>query len=347
MKRIFILSSLLFLCIAFAYSRQFPGTYTDLNDENLPSDFMYQGEYEGAGYGAQVISLDKGFFHIVLYQGGLPGEGWNGTDRSLLDGKIYKQGVSIETADGKRKYLAANPKEFSATRKFPPIGHKAFSGSIDGKRMQLLGTGNRNLILNKTTRKSPTLEKKAPSKALVLFDGTNKNNWEGGRLDQKTKLLNTDGKDIRTKKKFSNYHLHLEFLLPYRPRARGQGRGNSGLYNIDMYENQILDSFGLEGLNNECGGIYSITDSRVNACFPPLSWQTYDIDFTNARSKNGKKISNARITARLNGILIHENFEIPRKTGGSRNEPEGTSGSIKLQGHGNPLQFRNIWIVEK
>ena len=101
------------MCIAFAYPRQFPGTYTDLNDENLPSDFIYQGEYEGAGYGAQVISLDKGFFHIVLYQEVYPVEKDRADSRSLLDGKIHKQGVSIETADGKRKYLAANPKEFS------------------------------------------------------------------------------------------------------------------------------------------------------------------------------------------------------------------------------------------
>ena len=136
-------------------------------------------------------------------------------------------------------------------------------------------------------------------------------------------------------------------MLPYRPAARGQGRGNSGLYNIDMYENQILDSFGLEGLNNECGGIYSIKNSDVNACFPPLSWQTYDVDFSNAVVKDGKKIKNARITARLNGIVIHDQFEIPRKTGGSRPDAEGTPGSIKLQGHGNPLQFRNIWIIEK
>jgi hypothetical protein len=114
-----------------------------------------------------------------------------------------------------------------------------------------------------------------------------------------------------------------------------------------MYENQILDSFGLEGLNNECGGIYSIKDSEVNACFPPLTWQTYDIEFTNAVAKDGKKSKNARVNARLNGILIHDDFEIPRKTGGSRPEEEGTPGPIKLQGHGNPLQFRNIWIVEK
>ena len=85
----------------------------------------------------------------------------------------------------------------------------------------------------------------------------------------------------------------------------------------------------------------------VNACFPPLSWQTYDIDFVNARNSSGEKTSNARITAKLNGILIHDGFEIPKKTGGSRPDPEGTSGSIKLQGHNNPLQFRNIWIVKK
>ena len=201
--------------------------------------------------------------------------------------------------------------------------------------------------MKKINRKSPTLGKKAPKDAIVLFDGSNKKEFLGGRLDEKTRLLNTDGKDIRTVRKFSSYKLHLEFMLPYRPAARGQGRGNSGLYQIDMYENQILDSFGLEGLNNECGGIYSIKDSKVNACFPPLSWQTYDIDFTNAAAKEGKKSKNARVTARLNGILIHDDFAIPRKTGGARPDKEGTPGPIKLQGHGNPLQFRNIWIVER
>ena len=189
--------------------------------------------------------------------------------------------------------------------------------------------------------------KKAPKGAITLFDGSNKDEWQGGRLDEKTRLLNTDGSDVRTRRKFNDYHMHLEFLLPYRPAARGQGRGNSGFYQIDHFEVQILDSFGLEGANNECGGIYSIKDSDVNACFPPLSWQTYDADFTNAKTKDGKKIKNAKITVRLNGIVIHDNFEIPRKTGGSRGEPEGTPGPMKLQGHGNPLQFRNIWIVEK
>jgi len=101
------------------------------------------------------------------------------------------------------------------------------------------------------------------------------------------------------------------------------------------------------GKNNECGGIYSKADSKLNMCLPPLQWQAYDVEFTNAVSENGKKTKNAVITIRLNGVVIHDKLEIAGKTGGSRNAPEGTPGAIKLQGHGNPLQFRNVWIVEK
>ena len=92
--------------------------------------------------------------------------------------------------------------------------------------------------------------KKALKASLRSLDGSNKDEWQGGRLDEKTRLLNTDGSDARTRRKFNDYHMHLEFLLPYRPAARGQGRGNSGFYQIDHFEVQILDSFGLEGANN-------------------------------------------------------------------------------------------------
>src|SRR5262249_11829458 len=152
----------------------------------------------------------------------------------------------------------------------------------------------------------------------------------------------TDGSDILTKRKFNNYTLHVEFMLPYRPDARGQGRGNSGVYMVDQYEVQVLDSFGLAGKNNECGGFYTKADPKVNRCAPPLVWQTYDIDFTNAVAENGKKVKNARATVKHNGVVIHDNVEVNGPTGGGRSEPEGTPGSIKLQGHGNPLQYRNI-----
>ena len=83
-------------------------------------------------------------------------------------------------------------------------------------------------------------------------------------------------------------------------------------------------------------------------CYPPLQWQTYDIEFTAAKfGSDGKKKDNARLTLKHNGVMVHDNIEINGKTGGSRNDPEGTPGPLLLQGHGNPLQYRNIWVVEK
>jgi hypothetical protein len=131
------------------------------------------------------------------------------------------------------------------------------------------------------------------------------------------------------------------------PYAGGQGRGNSGMYLGDQYECQVLDSFGLEGADNECGGIYSNSKPKVNMCLPPLQWQTYDVEFTNAVAEGGKVTQKARLTLKHNGVIVHDNAEIVGVTGGSRKEPEGTPGLLRLQGHGNPLQFRNIWIVEK
>jgi hypothetical protein len=249
-------------------TKNFAGTFTSSDDPEIPDDFSYQGEYQSSKIGAQVISLDKGDFHVIVYPGGLPGAGWDGKHKSLLHGKLKGKQVKLKAATGKRKYLGGSADQFSATRQFPPFGQRSYSGTISEKKLYI-SEGDNTTTLKKTNRKSPTLGKKAPQDAIVLFDGSDKKEFQGGRLDENTKWLNTDGKDIRTVRKFSSYKFHLEFMLPYRPAARGQGRGNSGLYQIVMYENQILDSFGLEGLNNECGGIYSIKDSKVNACFPP------------------------------------------------------------------------------
>ena len=123
-------------------------------------------------------------------------------------------------------------------------------------------------------------------------------------------------------------------------------QGNSGFYQVDHYEVQILDSFGLEGKDNECGGVYQRLNCKVNMCLPPLQWQTYDVEFTNAVAENGKVTKKARLTLKHNGVIVHDNAEIVGVTGGARKEPEGTPGLLRLQGHGNPLQFRNIWVVE-
>jgi hypothetical protein len=115
----------------------------------------------------------------------------------------------------------------------------------------------------------------------------------------------------------------------------------------DRYEVQVLDSFGLKGESNECGGIYSQVKPRLNMCYPPLQWQTYDIDFTPAQyDADGKKTKNAIATVKQNGVIIHENQEIKGPTGGGQKEtPE--PGPIQLQGHGNPVFYRNVWIIDK
>jgi hypothetical protein len=133
------------------------------------------------------------------------------------------------------------------------------------------------------------------------------------------------------------------------PLALGQGRGNSGIYHSGRWETQILDSFGLEGKDNECGGIYSISEPRFNMCLPPLAWQTYDVEFTAAKfDASGKRTAWPRITVRLNGVLVHENLELATDftTAAPINKPlDGPEGPIFLQDHGNPVVFRNIWIV--
>jgi hypothetical protein len=322
------------------------GVWTDAADPTIPVDFKLQGEFSGDKLGAQVIALSGGAFQAVLYPGGLPGDGWDGKSRIIMDGRLEGEKAVFKAGEGQKKYLAQKPEEFSATRKFPPEGQKAWSGEATAGSLKVKTDDGKTLDLARATRKSPSMGSKPPEGAIVLFDGTNTEEWKGGRLDKATGFLNTDGNDILSKRKFSNYTMHVEFMLPYRPEGRGQGRGNSGFYQVDHYELQILDSFGLDGLNNECGGIYTKAAPKVNMCLPPLAWQAYDVEFTNALSTDGKKTKNAVITVKHNGVVIQENQEITGPTGGHRSDPEGTPGPIKLQGHGNPLQFRNIWIVE-
>jgi hypothetical protein len=330
--------------------------WTDAADASIPADFRYQGEFvgdiDGGGkLGAQVISLAGGAFHAVLLPGGLPGDGWDGQSKILVAGKLEGDKVTLQPATGNRKYIQQKPDDFSPTSKFPPTGHKPYTAEIaaDGATLTGKTDDGKAFTLKRVVRQSPSIGAKAPEGAKVLFDGTNKDAWKGGRLDESTKLLNTDGADIVSKDKFNSYTMHIEFMLPYRPEGRGQGRGNSGFYQVDHYEVQILDSFGLDGKNNECGGVYTKAEPKLNMCLPPLQWQTYDVEFTAAEMDPAtkKKTKNARLTVKLNGVVIHDNLELTGPTGGARNEPEGTPGPIKLQGHGNPLQFRNIWIVEK
>ena len=218
-------------------------------------------------------------------------------------------------------------------------------GAITGKRQG-------SFQLKQTQRLSPNLGQQPPAGAVVLFDGSNLNAWtqRDRRSAPKWKLLpggvtEVSGGDIMSKEKFGNCKIHLEFKLPYMPTSFGQARANSGVYPIGRYEIQVLYSYGLEGYDNECGGIYTISRPLVNACAPPLQWQSYDITFKMARfDAAGKKTANARVTVIHNGVTVQDNTEIPHVTGGAVNDQENEPDGIDLQDHGNPVQYRNIWV---
>lgn len=289
-------------------------------------DFLIQGEYgydeDGKPWGLQVIAMGGGQFEAYLLEGGLPGRGWDREKRRIkLTGKnVGDGGAHLASADEKIKVI------------------------IGTGNALLQMEGEDSTILPGIKRESPTLGAEPPEGAIVLFDGSNADEWENGKVENGL-LPNTN---ITTKRKFGSYTMHLEVRTPYKPFARGQGRGNSGVYHQGRFETQVLDSFGLEGKNNEFGGIYSIADSRINMCFPPLRWQTYDVDFTAAKFDGDKLVENARITVRVNGVVIHENQELPKTTTASPMKgvtPE--PGPIFIQHHGNPVYYRNIWIVPK
>ena len=313
-------------------------------------DYQIQGEYIGRlkrdgvdeMFGVQVIAKGAGKFDAVGYHGGLPGAGW---DRS------EKLDFHLETPEDAHTVL--KPKNDRTKYTLTIMTDKKMA--VKNAAGQTVGE------LVRAFRKSPTLGKKPPEGATVIFDGTTTDHVHYGRRNEpKPARMTEDGilmvprgsRGLYTKKAFQDCKLHLEFYLPFQPHASGQGRANSGCYLQGRYEVQILDSFGLEGRHGECGGMYSIADPMVNAAFPPLTWQTFDIEFTAAKygMRDGKRVtlSTARMTVYHNGILVHDDQpEKDRKTTAAPIEvgPEATP--HYLQDHGHTIYFRNIWAVEK
>jgi len=296
-------------------------------------DFLIQGEYgsakSGAAVGVQVVALGKGKFDAYVLEGGLPGLGWTRKKaRTILRGA--GEGNKIAFALFDKKNPAAN-KEIIATIR-------------DGKFL-LTGEDGKQVVLPRIERKSPTLGAKPPKGAMVLFDGGSAEQWENGKIANGY-LLATG---CTSKQRFKDYSLHLGFRTPYMPTAKGQGRGNSGVYHSGRWETQILDSFGLAGRDNECGGIYSISKPRLNMCLPPLAWQTYDVDFTAAKfDADGKRAAWPRITIKLNGVLVHEDLELSKNFTTSApitSSLVNSEGPIYIQNHNNPVVFRNIWVM--
>ena len=200
-------------------------------------------------------------------------------------------------------------------------------------------------------------ESAPPSDAIILFDGKNLDNWVGTD-GKKPEWTVADGAmtvakktgDIKTKKTFGDIQLHIEWRTPIQVEGEGQGRGNSGIFFCEKYELQVLDSYDNRTYSNgQAGSIYKQTMPMVNASRPPGEWQSYDVVFIAPRFKQDGTIDTAgRITVFHNGVLIHHFTEIQGTTqyiGKPKIVAHG-KGSIRLQDHGNPTSFRNIWVRE-
>lgn len=198
---------------------------------------------------------------------------------------------------------------------------------------------------------------KAPSDAIVLFDGTSLDQWVSDNdgsspagwevADGAFTVVKGKG-GIRTKQEFSDYQLHVEWKSPTEIVGEGQGRGNSGIFMQGLYEVQVLDSYNNRTYSNgQAASLYKQRIPLVNATKPPGEWQTYDIIWTAPRfNADGILISKARVTVLHNGVLVQNNVELDGPTefiGIPKYKAHG-AGPIVLQDHGNPVSFRNVWI---
>lgn len=281
-----------------------------------PEDFAVQGLYEGTYKGekaeVRIAALGRGTFRAfvrILRKDGT-------VVKFELDGKTEGAGAVFTGKDGNQQEVKA---VWSADR-------------------AIKGTGG--LQLKRVERKSPTLGKKPPPGAVVLLDGKD--------FSQLTKespedwnpapdgSIQVPKKGMTSRQSFEgSFLLHVEFMNPFMPEARGQGRGNSGCYLPNGQEIQVLDSFGMETYTGGgCGGLYKYKDPDAFdgfslASLPPGEWQTYDVEF---QVRGGK----GYLTVLHNGIKIHDNVEMARPRPG---------GKFHFQDHNDPVRYRNIWVL--
>lgn len=202
----------------------------------------------------------------------------------------------------------------------------------------------------------PGNAQKAPSDAIVLFDGKNLDQWVSAKkgdnapwiVSNNVFTVKPTSGDIKTKEKFSDCQLHIEWRTPTVITGEGQGRGNSGIFLMEQYELQVLDNYNnITYSNGQAGSIYKQLIPLVNASRKPGEWQVYDVVFTAPRfAEDGSLSSPARITVLHNGVLVQNNAELKGKTEyiGTPKYSKHGPGSIQLQDHGNEVSYRNIWI---
>ena len=336
------------VCATSLFAQEFTSVEEVEKDGRFVDAFNIQGEYiqPENNFGYQVIATGENTFNVVGYQGGLPGNGWDRSKARFFGKGELKDGQLVVT--GEKMNIPRKKDEgkdvdvvFNETQK-ARILHGT---QEDGK---FYFDFPKKTEVQRVVRESETLGMKAPEGAVVLFDGK-----ESDAFDGKYNLSSAQENAFWSEARFKPfelgrpYTLHIEFMLSFMPTSFGQARSNSGVYLQEEYECQVLDSFGLEGENNECGGFYQQLKPIVNMCFPPLTWQTYDFDVQPAKYEDGKKVANAVITVKHNGVVIHDKAELQHETPGGKNEKDESTGDARglyLQGHGNKVQYRNVWI---
>jgi hypothetical protein len=324
-----------------------------------------QGEYAGKDgegrIGVQVVARKDKAFHALVLEGGLPGDGWDGKRYGLLE--------SAPGAEGRIEFISPTDTGVSA--------------ALDESGLQLK-RGGHEALLKRVERKSKTLRMQPPAGAFVLFGGE-KPDVEA--FEQRTDIEGLTspvmyGESLMagavTKRKFRDYTMHLEFMTGWEPQNIPWRRADAGIYMHSRYEVAIGDSFGfdfdLSGATSPgrpkfvgdllqsaqfpsakggsaprvCGSVFTYPSRVPNACYPPLVWQTLDIDFQAPRfDGEGKKTSKAVISVRLNGHPTVERLEVNGPTPHGLKGPEAPEGPIWFEAFGRRVLYRNIWVLER
>jgi hypothetical protein len=198
---------------------------------------------------------------------------------------------------------------------------------------------------------------RAPSDAVVLFDGKDLSRWvDSGGKPAKWKVENgymevvAETGNISSRDSFGDCQLHVEFAEPSPGKGESQERGNSGVFLLGLYEIQVLDSYENKTYaDGQASAVYGQYPPQVNASRPPAQWQTYDVIFHGPRFTGGKLHLPARVTVLHNGVLVQDNVELTGPTAHGERPPYKPGPDklpLQLQDHGNPVRYRNIWIRE-
>ena len=328
-------------------------------------ELRLQGEYVGKDgerrIGVQVVARKDRCFHALLLEGGLPGDGWDGQRYALLE--------SAQGAEGRVEFASPSDAGVSAV--------------LDEGGL-LLKRGGHEALLKRVERMSKTLGLEPPTGAVVLFGGAKPN---VDMFEQRTDIEGLTapvmyGEHLMagavTKRKFRDYTMHVEFMTGWEPQNIPWRRADAGIYMLSRYEVAIGDSFGfdfdLSGATSPdrpkfgndltqtqqfpvakgnsaprvCGSVFTYPSKVPNACFPPLVWQTLDIDFRAPRfDGEGKKTSKAVISVKLNGQPTVEKLEVNGPTPHGFKGPEAPDGPIWFEAFGRRVLYRNIWVLER